>query len=103
MTPTVNPDTDPQNSGSEAVRFLAWVKKRGARVRYPYCRKKWERSGICAEDLVKKFGDDKIRVQRHPSSGERWVILLDLPWADNLMIEFDEEVPHHRQWIELGK
>jgi hypothetical protein len=42
-----------------------------------------------------------MRVQNDPSTGEKWVVLDDLVRADNLMIEFDEEVPHHSQWREL--
>ena len=42
-----------------------------------------------------------MHMQPDPSSGEKWVVLDDLVRADNLMIQFDEEVPHHSQWTEL--
>jgi hypothetical protein len=42
-----------------------------------------------------------MRVQSDPSTGEKWVVLDDLVRADNLMILFDEEVPHHGQRTEL--
>jgi hypothetical protein len=83
----------------ESVRFLAWIKKRGAKVKCVYCRKKWGERGPWVENLITKFGEDKIHIQRHPSTGDKWIILDDLPWADNLMIDWEEEVPHHRQWM----
>ena len=42
-----------------------------------------------------------MHVQNDPSTGEKWVVLDDLVRADNLMIEFGEEVPHHSQMTEL--
>jgi len=103
MPPDSDQDPDSEDLEREAVRFLAWIKKRGAKVKCLYCRKKWGRQSLCAEDLVGKFGEDKIHVQRHPSTGDKWIILDDLPWADNLMIECGEEVPHHRQWMPWEK
>jgi len=101
------PDSDPSRenevSDSDTVRFLAWIKKRGAKVKCIYCRKKWGKHGPCAEDLVGKFGEDKNHDQRHPSTGDKWIVLDDLPWADTLMIEYGEEVPHHRQWMSWEK
>ena len=103
MSPDMSPESDPFYDGGdpdrEAVRFLAWIKKRGAKVKCLYCRKKWGKGSYCAEDLVKKFGEDRIHIQRHPSTGDKWFVLDDLPWADTLMIEYGEEVPHHRQWM----
>ncbi|MFA5268240.1 MAG: hypothetical protein WC379_09720 [Methanoregula sp.] len=40
-------------------------------------------------------------MQHDPSTGKKWVVLDDLVHADNHMIEFGEEVPHHSQWTEL--
>ena len=103
MPPSSAPPDDHDGVDREVVRFLAWLKKRGARVKCLYCKKKWGKKGLCAEDIVTRLGEDRIHIQREPSTGERWVILDDLPWADNLMTEFGEEVPHHGQWTGLGK
>jgi hypothetical protein len=84
----------------ETVRFLAWLKKRGASCRLLYCKKKWERKGIRIKEICRGFAKGMMRVQNDPSTGEKWVVLDDLVWADNLMIEFGEEVPHHGQWME---
>ena len=103
MSVELDPYDDVGDPDREAVRFLAWIKKRGAKVKCLYCRKKWGKYSLCAEDLPSKFGEDKIHVQRNPSTGEKWIVLDDLPWADNLMIEYGEEVPHHRQWMPWEK
>ena len=84
----------------ETVRFLAWLKKRGASCRLIYCNKKWETKGIRIKEICRGFARGMIHVQNDPSTGEKWVVLDDLVRADNLMIEFGEEVPHHSQWIE---
>ena len=91
----------PDEPALEDIRFLAWLKKRGASQRLIYCNKKWEQKGIKVKEICRGFAHGKLRVQSDPSTGDKWVVLDDLVWADNLMIEFGEEVPHHRQWTEL--
>jgi hypothetical protein len=85
----------------DIVRFLAWLKKRGAQQRLIYCRKKWDGKGIDINVTCRGPARGMMRVQNDPSTGEKWVVLDDLVRADTLMIEFDEEVPHHSQWREL--
>jgi hypothetical protein len=91
----------PDEPTLEVVRFLAWLKKRGAQQRLIYCNKKWERKGIRIKDICRGPARGMMHVQNDPSTGEKWVVLDDLVWADNLMIEFGEEVPHHSHWTEL--
>lgn len=62
---------------------------------------KWGKKNLRIEDICKRHARGRIHVQRDPSTGEKWVILDDLVWADNLMIEYDEEIPHHSQWTKL--
>jgi len=83
------------------VRFLAWLKKRGAHQRLMYCRKKWDRVGINIREICRGPARGIMHVQDDPSTGEKWVVLDDLVRADTLMIEFGEEIPHHGQWREL--
>ena len=85
----------------DAVRFLAWLKKRGGSVRLAVCRKKWEPKNIAIEEICRHHARGRLHVRRDPSSGEKWVVLDDLVWADRLMIAHGEEVPHHRHWTKL--
>jgi hypothetical protein len=85
----------------DIVRFLAWLKKRGAQQRLIYCRKKWDGKGIDIREICRGPARGMMRVQSDPSTGEKWVVLDDLVRADTLMIQFDEEVPHHSQRTEL--
>jgi hypothetical protein len=97
MTPPAHSD----EPTLEVVRFLAWLKKRGASQRLIYCNKKWEQKGIRVKEICRGHARGMMHVQSDPSTGEKWVVLDDLVWADNLMIEFGEEIPHHSHWIEL--
>ena len=99
MVSPLPPDDD--GITQEVVRVLAWLKKRGANQRLIYCTKKWERKGIRLREICRGPAHGKMRVQSDPSTGEKWVVLDDLVWADNLMMEFGEEIPHHSQWTEL--
>jgi len=64
-------------------------------------RKKWDGKGIDIREICKGPARGMMHMQPDPSTGEKWVVLNDLVRADNLMIEFGEEVPHHSQWTEL--
>lgn len=99
----MSPETGERKDGitHDIVRFLAWLKKRGAQQRLIYCRKKWDGKGIDIKAICRGPARGMMHVQNDPSTGEKWVVLDDLVLADNLMIEFDEEVPHHGQWTEL--
>ncbi|MFZ1128913.1 hypothetical protein [Methanoregula sp.] len=99
MAPALHPDDD--GITQEVVRFLAWLKKRGASQRLIYCTKKWETKGIRPKEICRGPARGRMRCKNDPSTGEKWVVLDDLVWADNLMIEFGEEIPHHSQWTEL--
>ena len=90
----------PDEPTLETVRFLAWLKKRGASQRLIYCNKKWEKKGIRVKEICRGCAKGMMHVQNDPSTGEKWVVLDDLVRADNLMIEFGEEIPHHGQWME---
>ncbi|GAB6286917.1 MAG: hypothetical protein STSR0009_31200 [Methanoregula sp.] len=85
----------------EIVRFLAWLKKRGRSVKLKICHLKWDPKDIPIEDICRKSARGRMHVRRNPSTGDKWVVLDDLVWADNLMIDYGEEVPHHRHWKEL--
>lgn len=91
----------PDDITLEVVRFLAWLKKRGASQRLIYCTKKWDKKGVCIKEICRGPARGKMKLQSDPSTGEKWVVLFDLVWADNLMIEYGEEVPHHSHWMEL--
>ena len=95
------PIHDEDDINQEVVRFLAWLKKRGRSVKLKSCRLKWEPKDISIENICRGYARGKMHVQRNPSTGDKWVVLDDLVWADNLMIEFGEEIPHHSQWKEL--
>ena len=86
---------------TEIVRFLAWLKKRGAEQRLIYCKKKWESKGIHVKEICKGYARGMMHVQNDPATGEKWVVLDDVVGADKLMMEYGEEVPHHGQWMEL--
>jgi hypothetical protein len=94
-------DSSPDEPSLEVVRFLAWLKKRGASARLMYCTKKWEPKGIDIRKICRGCVRGMMHVQNDPSTGEKWVVLDDLVRADNLMMEHGEEVPHHGQWMEL--
>ena len=85
----------------DVVRFLAWLKKRGAQQRYRYCRKKWDGTGIDIRAICRGPARGMMRMQNDPSTGGKWVVLDDLVRADNLMIAFGEEIPPHGQGMEL--
>lgn len=38
---------------------------------------------------------------RKSSDGQKVISLNDLPWADQWMIYYDLEIPHHGQWKRL--
>ena len=97
----MNPAPDDNGISLDVVRFLAWLKKRGSAVRLKVCRIKWDATNLSIEEICKKPARGRMHVQRDPSTGEKWVVLDDLVWADALMIDYGEEVPHHSQWTKL--
>jgi hypothetical protein len=51
----MSPEPEKQEDGitHEIVRFLAWLKKRGAQQRLIYCRKKWDGKGIDIREICR--------------------------------------------------
>jgi len=92
------PDTTDEQITHGTVRFLAWLKKRGGAVPINTCRKKWDPKNLSIEEICRHPARGRMHVQRDPSTGEKFVVLDDLAWADTLMIAFGEEIPHHSLW-----
>jgi hypothetical protein len=91
-------DTLPEgpDPGNERVRYLAWLKKRGAVVLFRKCKIKWRDDGKEVAKFVKEIGLPYISIQIDGRNGEKVVCLKDKVWADNWMIWYEEEIPHHR-------
>jgi hypothetical protein len=77
------------------VHFLSWLKKRGATVSLRDCVVKWGKR-FDIEETIKTLGPAIIILAR-TSGGEKVIRLMDKPWADQWMIYYRMEVPHHRQ------
>ncbi len=92
---------DGPDPGMENVRYLAWLKKRGAVVSIQKCKTKWKGGEKEVAGFVKQIGLPYISIQVDGRNGEKVVRLNDKVWADNWMIWYDEEIPHHRQWHNL--
>lgn len=66
------------------------------------CNKKWKKEGINIEDEIRRIGTDLIRVYR-TRGGEKVVKLEDLPWADQWLVYYDAEVPHHGESVKTKR
>jgi hypothetical protein len=86
-------DPDP---GYKGTRFIAWLKKRGAVQRLSKCMIKWSREGLDIERTVNRMGTANIDIYRS-SGGEKVVVLKNKVWADQWMIHYGLEIPHHAQ------
>ncbi|MCK4734334.1 MAG: hypothetical protein KAT65_17905 [Methanophagales archaeon] len=86
----------------DVVRFLSWLKKRGAIHDLKKCVKKWEREGINIEKSIKNLGVSFIKIYRR-SGGEKVVFLENKVWADQWMVYYDLEIPHHKQMQKTQK
>lgn len=93
QAPTEGPD--PEHEGAV---FLAWLKKRGGMRSEKDCKRKCQENGFTAKEFINKVGEDHIRLYRR-SGGGKVIKLMNKVWADQWMIYYGKEVPHHRHWI----
>lgn len=92
-SPPLPDDIDPRKDGA---KFLAWLKKRGARQPVWRCRKRCPITGFDPTGFVKSLDTSHIEIPT--VNGEKWIVLNNLVWADQWMVYYGEEVPHHRHW-----
>jgi hypothetical protein len=92
VPPALQPE--PPDLGHQVVRFLAWLKKRGAVKSLAHCKKKWK--DLEVEATAKRLEPARIAVYAS-SRGDKVVVLKDTVWADRWMIYYGEEIPHHGQ------
>ena len=90
---------DGVDPGRDGARFLAWLKKRGAEQPVSKCRKRCHITGIDPTGFVRSLDTSQIEIRLR--NGEKWIVLNNKPWADQWMIYYGEEVPHHRHWTRL--
>jgi hypothetical protein len=96
--PTSHPDgPDPKDEGAI---FLGWLKKRGGMSRLPDCERKCMENGFQAKKFIKEMGETFIGIYV-TRGGEKVIKLENLVWADQWMILYKKEVPHHRHWTRL--
>lgn len=86
--------------GFDGASFLSWLKKRGAMRRLQECERRCQEYEFTAKDFVKKIGVEKIQIAQ-TGNGNKVLKLVDKVWADQWMIFYDQEVPHHRHWRKL--
>jgi len=87
--------TEP-NPGQKLIPFIGWLKKRGCVRKVSQCNIKWKKEGIKIEEEIKRIGTEFICIYR-ARNGEKVVVLEDKVWADQWLIYYDAEVPHHGQ------
>lgn len=92
VPPALQPE--PPDPGHQLVRFLAWLKKRGAVKSLAHCKKKWK--DLDVEGISKRLGPARMAVYAS-SRGDKVLVLEDTVWADQWMVHYGEEVPHHGQ------
>jgi len=86
--------------GLDGAVFLGWLKKRGSLRKVKDCERKCMENGFSAKEFIKKVGQEKIRFAM-TGNGNKVIQLVEKPWADQWMIYYDVEVPHHRHWTHL--
>jgi hypothetical protein len=86
--------------GFDGCVFIQWLKKRGGTRSLRECFLKTRESGFDAETFIRNIGNEFIR-SGLTRAGERVIRLMDLSWADQWMIRYDLEIPHHRHWKRL--
>ena len=99
MNPSCPEGPDPKEEGAI---FLGWLKKRGVIRKFQDCERKCKKNGFQAKIFVKKMGDSLIGLYTD-KEGKKVIFLKNKVWADQWMIFYDKEVPHHRQTIKLKK
>jgi hypothetical protein len=97
MVSTLPEDPDP---GYDGCRFLQWIKKRGNTRSFRHCTLKARELGFDASSFIKTMHPEQIAI-RMSSDGQKVISLNDLPWADQWMIYYDLEIPHHSHWKKL--
>ncbi len=102
MTKQNLPQPEGPDPGERGAVFLGWLKKRGGMRRVQDCERKCAENGFGAKDFVAGMGTAYIGVYR-AGGGDRVIKLEDTVWADQWMIYYDLEVPHHRHWVRLKK
>ena len=88
--------------GQELIYLIGWLKKRAGIVKLSQCNKKWKKEGINIKDEIRRIGTDLIRIYR-TRGGEKVVRLMDLPWADQWLVYYGAEVPHHGQYVKTKR
>ena len=64
------------------------------------CERDWNREGFDVRSAIQNLDSDLIGIYRS-NGGMKVVLLKDKKWADQWMIYYDLEVPHHGQWMRL--
>ena len=90
------PPEDP-DPGFGGCRFLQWIKKRGNIRSFKHCSLKAKELGFDAKSFIGVMHPEHIAI-RKSSDGQKVISLNDLPWADQWMIYYNLEIPHHSQW-----
>jgi hypothetical protein len=83
--------------GQKIICLIGWLKKRGGVRKVSQCNEKLKQEGINIEDEIERIGTDFIRIYR-TSGGEKVVRLENMPWADQWLLHYGMEVPHHSQF-----
>ena len=96
MNTSVPQGPDPKENGAI---FLGWLKKRGVLRGAVNCERKCKENGFEAKRFIKDMGENRIAL--YLSRGNKVIVLKDKVWADQWMMHYDLEVPHHRHWIDL--
>lgn len=96
MDTSVPSGPDPKENGAI---FLGWLKKRGGLRGVVDCERKCKENGFEAKWFIKDMGEERIAL--YLSRGNKVIVLKDKVWADQWMMHYDLEVPHHRHWIDL--
>ncbi|HOJ97209.1 MAG TPA: hypothetical protein PK024_10295 [Methanospirillum sp.] len=96
MNTSVPKGPDPKEKGAV---FLGWLKKRGGLRSAADCRRKCTENGFEAKWFIKEMGEERIAL--YFSRGNKVIVLKDMVWADQWMMHYNLEVPHHRHWIDL--
>jgi len=86
--------------GFEGAVFLGWLKKRSGIRDAAHCKAKCKENGFTAEEFIDRVGEDYVLLGRRPG-GNTVIKLEDKVWADQWMIHYNIEVPHHRHWMRL--
>ena len=67
---------------------------------FRHCTLKARELGFDASSFIKTMHLEHIAI-RMSSDGQKVISLNDLPWADQWMIWYDLEIPHHSHWKKL--